>query len=235
MSQVIGILGGMGPRATVAFEQLLVAQFGGTDQDVPTIITINDGSIPDRSRFILGSGPDPVPQLQRNLQLLEQMGAQIICLPCNTASTATIGGRLRTRSARLLNLPELTGHQMVAAGTRQVYLLGTAGTIQAGTYQRICRTRGIGYQLPSPDVQRSVDALIQAVKRHELTRARLTAQALERIIRRSGCDGVLLGCTELPLVGRELVPVGCQAFDTLAILATACVGYSQNLIQGVSV
>ena len=232
MKPVIGILGGMGPRATVAFERLLIAQINGADQDIPTIITINDGGIPDRSQFISGYGPDPVPQLQRNLDMLEQMGATVICLPCNTAAAPIIRDRLRTFSSRLLDLPQLTGDELVTAGVSRIFILGTAGTIEAETYQKVCRERGIKYLLPDFRCQKLTDKLINAIKCQDMPAANFLAQKIMRRVRLSSCESVLLGCTELSLVKDQLVPPNCLAIDTIAILADACVSYSQNHIQG---
>src|SRR6266542_21450 len=106
----IGILGGMGPRATVQFEQLLLDRLPGTDQQLPTIISVNDGAIPDRSAYLLGKGLDPVFRLQHNLEMLEQMDARIVAIPCNTACAPRIFNRLRTAvNTKLVNLPAEVG------------------------------------------------------------------------------------------------------------------------------
>ena len=98
---IIGILGGMGPRATVEFERRLVNLFAGNDQAIPPIVSINDGSIPDRTQFLLGEGADPHEKLAAAAKRLLACGATIICMPCNTAHAEPILGRLQAR----LDLP----------------------------------------------------------------------------------------------------------------------------------
>lgn len=232
MMPTIGILGGMGPRATVRFEQLLIERMDGSDQELPTIITINDGSIPDRSSFLMGGGADPVPRLQRNLELLEYAGASIIGMPCNTACSARILGRLRPRTTTtIVNLPLETVRSMRRDGADRAFILGTAGTLATRLYQDACEQNGIMYTLPTLRLQDKVDRLIAKIKRNELADTEPLAAAIRCAILRSGCSSAILGCTELPLMSEILTPARCRSIDTLAVLAEACARYSKDTIR----
>lgn len=228
MNPVIGILGGMGPRATVQFEQMLLDRLTGTDQNLPAIISLNDGSIPDRSQYLLGRGVSPVPAINRNLRILEDAGASIICIPCNTACVPRIFDRLRPRSSKLINLPQETVRCLVSAGSQKACLLATEGTVQAKTYQKLCTYMGLGCVVPPAKTQRLVNAVIRTVKSGDMAAARTIAFQVAGLVADMECDTVILGCTELPLVQNQLVPRGCRAVDTLAILADACVRYTNN-------
>ncbi len=223
MSISIGILGGMGPRTTVQFEQRLLDLLKGTDQDLPTVLTINDGSIPDRSRYLLMAGEDPVPKLIKRAKQLEYLDADIIAMPCNSACAPQILSRLQAQvGVPILNLPALTAQVVENGLSKRTVLLATAGTVSAGTYQSLI----LGLVVPGARIQRIVDRLITATKTNSASQS-LLAQTIREYLDNSGCDSVILGCTELPLVN-DLVPDDINVFDTLDILARRTVEYNQH-------
>ena len=84
--KTIGVLGGMGPEATVEiFERIVNGTPAKTDQDHLRMIIDNNPGIPDRTAAILKKGPDPLPALIRSAQVLQQAGADFLVIPCNTA------------------------------------------------------------------------------------------------------------------------------------------------------
>ncbi|HVX23890.1 MAG TPA: amino acid racemase [Candidatus Saccharimonadales bacterium] len=227
MSVIIGILGGMGPRATVQFEARLLDALEGSDQDLPTIMTINDGSIPDRSDFLLGQGADPVPHLQRNVDTLEAFGVNVICLPCNTACMPGIAGRLKFTRSVLIDLPQAVVANAASRGIQSVALLATKGTVASGRYQQLCQAAGMQCEVPSPQLRREVDAVIAAAKAGHWLQARQYTRRARRLLEALDCDAVILGCTELPALARELVPAKCLIVDSSLVLAEACVRYTK--------
>jgi aspartate racemase len=84
--RTIGILGGMGPAATVdLFNRIVRTTPAKSDQEHIPILIFNDTSIPDRSQAILHGGADPLAPMQAGVDLLARMGADLIAIPCNTA------------------------------------------------------------------------------------------------------------------------------------------------------
>src|SRR4030042_3354613 len=84
--KIIGILGGMGPEATIdLFYKIIKSTPAEKDQDHLRIIIDNNPKIPDRTAAILGKAEDPLPALQETAQNLEKAGADFIIIPCNTA------------------------------------------------------------------------------------------------------------------------------------------------------
>src|SRR5690606_23936695 len=83
---LIGVLGGMGPLATVDFMQKLVAATPASrDQEhVPALISAIP-QIPDRTRAFQGHGASPLPAMLACARRLEAAGAGVIVMPCNTA------------------------------------------------------------------------------------------------------------------------------------------------------
>lgn len=208
MSTAIGILGGMGPRATVEFEQRLISSLTGGDQQLPKIFSINDGTIPDRTAFITNGGDDPVPRMQSNLVLLESMGAEIICIPCNTAHAQAIFGRLQASKSKLVNLPEIVLASIKEQCLSNPLLLATQGTVEAGVYGDI--------KTPDAATQKLVTNLIEQTKLG-IKPGSKEIKKLKNYICQSGADCVILGCTELSIVAQEL---GCKikVIDTLDVL-----------------
>ena len=69
--EVIGVLGGMGPAATADFYAKLVALTpADRDQDHPRVVIWADPTVPDRTRALLGDGPDPSGWLRHGAQVL---------------------------------------------------------------------------------------------------------------------------------------------------------------------
>jgi len=84
--KIIGILGGMGPEATLdLFHKIIKLTYAEKDQDHLRIIIDNNPKIPDRTDAISGTGKDPLPKLIVTAQILEKAGADFIIIPCNTA------------------------------------------------------------------------------------------------------------------------------------------------------
>ena len=82
----IGILGGMGPEATVdLFAKIVRATPARVDQDHVRIVIDNNPKIPDRTAYLRGEGPDPVPAMVAAIRGLAALGASLILIPCNTA------------------------------------------------------------------------------------------------------------------------------------------------------
>lgn len=227
---MIGILGGMGPRATVQFQKLLLDMCTGGDQNLPAFLCINDGSIPDRTAYLMRGGADPLPAMSRRASMLEQAGASIICVPCNTAQTPELHRRLaETVSVPLIHMPTLVVEEIKGQKVRRVLLLATEGTVKSGMYQQLCERQGISCAMPSENMQRLVSDLIQAVKTNNESAKQYASRVLRGYIATLKVEGVILGCTELPLVAKDLEVEDVTQFDSLAILARACIRFDKEM------
>ncbi|MFR5602049.1 MAG: aspartate/glutamate racemase family protein, partial [Lachnospiraceae bacterium] len=86
MDPIIGIIGGMGPLATCdLFDKMTRMTAATTDQEHVHIIIDSNTCIPDRTQAILHGGPSPVPEIKKSAKRLENMGASLLIMPCNTA------------------------------------------------------------------------------------------------------------------------------------------------------
>lgn len=223
--KVIGVLGGLGPWATLdLFEKILRLTPAQTDQEHLRILIDNNPKIPDRSPAILGDGADPTPELIATAQNLERAGADFIVIPCNTAHF------FYDRIAAAVSIPVVQIMDEVAAaareqvpGVRVMGVLATEATVASGLYHRACDRVQIQVIGPDPAGQRIVNRAIYGVKAGRMGSD--VTQSLVRVADRliaQGAQALVLGCTELPFV---LKPRDVQVplLDSNQVLAAAAV------------
>jgi aspartate racemase len=124
----------------------------------------------------------------------------------------------------LLSIVEVTAHEACARGLGRLLLLGIKVTMQASFYQDACRRLGVGVITPDEPEQDEINRIIF----EELARGifRDTSRArLVQIISHYAVDGVILGCTELPLILKAGdAPV--ELLDTLDLHVQAALEYA---------
>ena len=227
MKQVLGVLGGMGPLATVDFLKKLIEETpAARDEDHLPVIAWSVPQIPSRPPAITGTGESPLPALLEGIRTLKQAGAVAIAIPCNTAhywydDMVREGGlpiiHIADAALAALEARRITG--------KTVGLIATTGTLAAGFFQQRLAARGFRY-LTNSDVD--IDALVLPaivhVKRNELdAAASLLATAVDKLMA-AGAGGVILACTETPVVLDRLPPeLAAQCIDATRALAKACV------------
>lgn len=218
----IGILGGMGPRATVEFEMRLITRLTGGDQAIPKIITINEGAIPDRTAYLLGKGESPLPLLRKNLRCLQLLGADMICMPCNTAHADEILGVLTRHNptAPIIDMPQASLAGVQQNGGTKVLILGTEGTRHARVFDKRA-DRKVAIIYPDQQGQQIISALIAAIKKGS-TIPNTDINQLQMVINQSQADSVILACTELSLLKQQIQNT-TRVIDSLDALADACV------------
>ena len=221
-----GVLGGLGPMATVYFmSSVLSGTYSLTDQDHVDMIVWNQGSIPDRTAYLIGaSDDDPLPHMIAAAQALENSGATFIAMPCNTAHHY-YDALAASVTVPFLNIVEETiaWAQQRVPGVARVGVLATDGTVRAGTYERWCEEAGLECVLPEPQVQSAVMSIIyDGVKAgRSVTEAAFRAPIDH--LRQRGCDVVVLGCTELSMVYHDLDLHDPDLVDSLDALARATI------------
>lgn len=216
----IGVVGGMGPRATVRFEMKLLERLQGSDQDLPDIVCINVGRIPDRTAYLQGFGTNPGPMIRNTALELEQMGATILCMPCNTAHAPRILRQvIPSLGVPFLNMPELTIKKMKSLELERGLVLSTEGTRQAETFNYGCTIR------TPARTQDSVSRIISNLKAG-ITPDVKDVKDISRTVRLLSADSVILACTELSEIAHEFK--GITVIDTLDVLADACVQYYER-------
>jgi aspartate racemase len=223
---LIGVLGGMGPLATVDFmHKLLAATPADADQDHVPVIVSSIPQVPDRAAAFRGEGVSPLAAMIASGRRLVRAGAALVLMPCNTAHLwfDEVQGAL---DLPMLYLVDAALADAIATAGKQasIGLLCTDATLAAGLYTT--RAPQVRWVLPSADEMRErVMPGIQAVKAGELGRGgELLGAAAQALVRR-GAQALVLGCTEVPLVlGPSNAPA--PVIDATASLARRAVAWS---------
>ena len=217
--KVIGILGGMGPEATLElFRRIIHKTSAQIDQDHLRIIIDNNPKIPDRMAALLHGGESPLPALISTAQNLERARADFIIIPCNTAHYYL--GEMR----KAVHIPiiDMIAETVAHISERNVGLLATDGTIENGIYLSACRGKGIA--LLYPEDQKKVMSLIYEVKAGRMDRA-LKEEMMVIVdgLLKQGAQAIIAGCTEISLVLQQ-GDLDVPLFDPLDILAEKAIG-----------
>jgi aspartate racemase len=228
MHKKIGILGGMSPESTTACYERITRtyreRFG--DYGYPEIIIYSVSfqpyvDWPQQERW------DLVAQgLGEAARRLEAAGADFIVIATNTMHLVFDEVQASVR-VPMLSLLDAVGEAILAAGISKVGLLGTRYTMEKRPYQDALGGRGITVLVPDAEDRRYVDAVIY----DELVAGRVRDESRRGFIavigrlEERGAQGVILGCTEIPLLVNER-DAGMRLFDTTAIHAEAALRYA---------
>ena len=252
--RVIGIVGGLGPHAHIRFEELLLRAAESAvpgkvlrDQDYPPYLVSSLPGTPDRTEYLLGRGPSPLPWLERSLHALKGVpgepgngvGADFAVITCNTAHALLP----ELRAAGILPILDLVSETIDSIRRcreiRTIGLLATTGTLEAQIYQKACAAHGLNavsmLALPGgEELQRSLvmatiygDAGQAGIKAgaHRLPehRGRLLGnlQRAVGLLAETGAEAVIAACTEITLVLRPEDVPGIELVDPLEVAARA--------------
>ncbi len=201
--KVLGILGGLGPMATVYFYEMLTRHtLVSCDQEHIDIIINSRSSTPDRTAYILGqSDENPFDIMSADAKRLVTFGADVLAIPCNTAHYF-YDGLNKEISVPILNMIEETV-LFAQKKCKKVGILATSGTIQTNTYQRVCDAHSLSYAVPDAAHQSDVmDIIYGDIKKGR--RADMDKfLGVVSYLKAEGCERIILGCTELSLIKRD--------------------------------
>jgi len=220
---IVGIIGGMGPMATVdLFQKIIERTEAEKDQEHIHLMIDNNTDIPDRSAHILGGGQDPRPEMKQAVKRLVDGGAQVLAMPCNTAhyyySELNTYAKSLNPSVEFVHMIRETAESCYRQGHKKVLLLATEGTYQSHLYEGFFKEKAIELITPSLGQREIVMKAIYDYKSgHDVDRD-LFVSVLQTG-QREGVDGIILGCTELPLIA-EGIDCAVPYIDPTEILAT---------------
>lgn len=220
---ILGIIGGLGPMATVYFTELITAMTEAyKDQDHLKMIAYYAPDIPDRTEFILGkSTADPVKGITEAGLALKTIGADFLAIPCITAHC--FHNEIESNTGlKVLHAIRETADLLVSEGVKSVGLMATEGTVQCKVFQNELVSRGIEVILPSEEMQKRVTSLIYSDIKCGKKPDMDDFFAVKTELRKNGAEVVILGCTELSLIKRSYSP-GDNVLDVLEVLAKAAV------------
>jgi aspartate racemase len=214
-----GVLGGMGPEATVDFMSKVIAMTPASDdQGHIRMIVDHNPKVPNRQAAIAGAGEDPGPELAVMARRLEQAGADFLVMVCNSAH-AFLAPLREATTLPFVSIIDVTIAEITEkhAHARRAGLLATDGLLAAGVYQDALREAGMTPVLPNAEELLQLMALIGRIKAGDTGRPVAQGMGmLAELLASAGAEVIIAGCTEIPLVlDSATVPV-IASTDVLA-------------------
>jgi len=202
----LGVLGGVGPAATVDFLQKVVRLTPAhRDQDHLKVLVEQNPQIPDRTEHLIGHGPDPTLALYATCRKLQAGEADLIAIPCNTAH-AFIDLIQPHLDIPILNMLTVTVSHVRESWPKlqTVGLLATTGTLSTGIYHRALEKQELRPTVPQPASQAHLMDAIYGPRgiKAGFTSGRCVEDihwVIEELVQQ-GVEVIILGCTELPLI-----------------------------------
>jgi len=201
--RLVGVIGGMGPDATVDFMTKVIEKTpAGCDQDHVRMIVEHNPRIPSRQSAMRGEGTDPGPVIAEMATRLESSGADFIVMPCNAAHA------WQKDVVAATNIPFISIIATSVSKASQydsedgaVGLLTTPACFDADLYQRELANANMQAILPTTEELAETIRLIDRIKAGDQSDPVVTGlrQMTERLISR-GATTIIAACTELPLV-----------------------------------
>lgn len=234
----LGVLGGMGPLATVTFYAELVRRTPANidQQHLPVLLDV-DPAIPDRTAFLLGQGEDPRPRLRQVARRLAASGATHLVMPCNTANV--FADDVEHAAGRpVIRWLDLAASAIAAGGELPVALLATTGTVSSGVYQQRFDRLGVDWMVPPAMIQARITEIIYGTEGVKMTSIATSwaTEAFAEVVEQMGVLGarsVFLACTELPIVARRAdMFCGLQVLDPAEVVAEHVVELSLGEMCG---
>jgi aspartate racemase len=225
----IGIIGGMGPEATIEYYSEIINAFKNEagDLNYPEIIIYSV----NLSEFIAlmkeKKYAEVVASLSGKIEGLKQCGAEFAALSANTPHL--VFDQLKEQSGiPMISIVETTCYECMTKGYRRPGLIGTRFTMEASFYQDVFKKHGLDVIIPYKEEMEIVNyklfSEIELGIFKEDTRNVLIG-IIEKMVKEQHIDSLILGCTEFPLILIEPVYAGIPMLNTTRIHVDAIVKY----------
>jgi aspartate racemase len=228
----VGILGGMGPEATVLLMQKIIAATPARDDadHVPLVVDQNP-QVPSRIAYLIESkGADPAPVLAKMAIRLQEAGAEALAMPCNTAHHFA-PAITAVAKVPFLDMVALSVARAAALAGRggKVGILASPAVRKVGLFDTAFRAAGI-----HPVYAQDEAAMLTAIRRIKAEGPSLEARmALARAssgVLSEGAGVQMIACTEFSLIADALGD-RVTVFDTLDVLTQAIVDFASGSDQ----
>ncbi len=230
--KTVGVIGGMGPDATVELMRRVIAATPAQDDiDHIHMLVDNNPKIPSRLKALLeGGGENPGPVIADMAHKLETAGAHFLVIPCNTAHYyhAYAQDAVSIPVWHIIEL-SLAALKRDYPDVQRVGLLGSSAVQKIALFEPFFAKAGLELVYPDDAAQAVVMQVIRAVKANTLTdalmadyNAQVARMANRGTDQNSGAQALLIGCSELSVLWtrhQQALPV----IDSLQILAEAIV------------
>ncbi|KYK31896.1 MAG: amino acid racemase [Theionarchaea archaeon] len=220
----IGILGGISHESTTQYYEIIHKKYFKKYKDYyyPEIVvfSLNFQKFTD---FENSSKKNYIKYIMKGITSLEKAGAEFIVMAANSPHIVFEDVEKRSK-VPLLSIVKVTAEKARKECMKKLLLLGIRVTMQSSFYQNVCKKYGITVVTPSPNEQNKINRIIF----DELVIGIVTEESkknLLKIINNYKVDGVILGCTELPLLLNQ-EDVDVPLLNTLELHAEAALDYA---------
>ncbi len=228
--RVVGIIGGMGPEATVLLMTKIIAKTEAEDDcDHVPVLVDNNTQVPSRIKAIIEkTGENPGPTIAMMAKRLEQNDACALAMPCNTAHHYK-SEIVESVHIPFLDMIELTASRLKNMSIKSAGVLASPAVQQTGIFDQAFSNNGITTLYPANQIE--LLEAIQNVKKvgdNSSSRSILVDSAEELVI--SGADILLVACSELSIIADELKDSHCL-LDTIDVLAEEIIKFSGQSLK----
>mgnify|MGYP002783276555 FL=1 len=210
----LGVIGGMGPLATVSFyERVVLNTVAKCDNEHIDMVVLSHASMPDRTKCIIENrGGEFLEVIKKDFKILEDIGVEAVAIPCNT-SHYFFDEFKKFTGLRIINMIEETILEVKKRGIEKVAVFGTLGTLNSKVYEKYANQHGLLVKEVSPEDKQAVMDIIYDIKETNCLDGRRFVDILSRY-----CDDETVGiiaCTELSLLD---IPEDINTIDALNVL-----------------
>ena len=223
----LGVIGGMGPLATVKFYNKVVLNTEAhNDNEHIDLIVLNHSTMPDRTRCIIeNKDTEFLNEIKKDLEILDKIGVDVVAIPCNT-SHYFYDEFKNFANLRIINMIEETILEIKRRGIKKVAVFGTLGTLNSKVYDKYAKKNGIEVKELSLEDKNSVMDIIYKIKETNNLESKDFVEILNRY-----CNDKTIGiiaCTELSLLD---IPENLNTIDALDVLVNKSIEYSGAKIK----
>lgn len=231
----IGIIGGIGPESTVDYYKLIIKAFHGNQADFkyPEIIIYSVNLAELMKILVTRDWERLTAWLVEKVGSLHRAGAEFAVIGSNTPHIVFDGVRARS-PIPLLSIVEATCNYAQKRGVKKLGLLGTQLTMESDFFSKPFEDRHMAVVVPEKADQELIHhrlfseielGIIKDSTRNELL------SIVKKMIDTHSIDGLILGCTELPLI-LDQDQFGIPFFNTTAIHVESIVSFCQGSSNG---
>lgn len=224
--KVVGIIGGMGPEATVdMMARVIRATPAKDDIDHIRMLVDNNPKIPSRIKAVIeGTGESPAPCMIGMAQNLVAWGADFLVIPCNTAHYYYDAVQAAV-DVPVLNMIDLTVAAITTEnqGVQRPGLLASTAVLMTGLYKKRFTEKGLDLITPADSVQAKVMTAIRQIKTGDFGSREIdTVNGAAKELTAAGANVLIVACTELSIISPSLKS-SVRLYDTSQVLAEAVV------------
>jgi aspartate racemase len=206
-----------------------------TDQEHVDMVITNRATTPDRSAYILGkSDENPADVLISDAQKLEQFGVDFIVITCNTAHYFYEKIN-KSVNIPVLSIVEETIKYAKENGHKKLGIMATTGNIKTKLYQEMCERFDMEYFVFDDERQQQVMEIIYDDIKSGKPADMNKFNKLVNHLKENGCDGIVLGCTELSILKNDNNLGNDLYIDSLEVLARQTIIKSNRKVKEIFV